>query len=577
MQFLQYLRRYYPAGSFVGCIVLCVASGILPAVQIRVQGSVIDAAVQGEGMDFWRFLLVYLLVLSSGSAIGVLLQRNAQKHKNGTGYRLDSRRVEKANAVRFSVTETERFHSLLEKARSAPAQDEKLYGAIQTVLVTGTAMISSIAVLLAIDLWTVAGIALLLMVGLWLNIRLAKKTDGFWSNYIDNMRVTNYLSTLLLQREYSAERKLFAFGEEIGARFQREFSEAKQENQKLGKERLKIECQLELFSAAYSVIAVMLLLRPLAAGTISIGIFTSAFYAANALRKACSRLYDGAFSLLGSWKQMASFFAFLELPEEAAPAPPSGNRRVTVTLRDVGFTYPGESEPVLSHISLCMEPGKHYALVGENGSGKTTLAKLLVGLYEPTHGAIIVDGRDVTALPPEERRKIFSAVFQDFYRYPLSIRENVTLGAEHAVPEARIREVFRALDFAPAALRQPGGLDKPLQRIKKESADLSGGEWQKLAIARCVLSERSAAVLDEPNAALDPIAEAQVYRAYRELLRDKTTLFITHRLGAVKMADEIFVLRDGKILDSGSPAHLMAHCPYYATLFETQRRMYHEA
>ena len=288
-------------------------------------------------------------------------------------------------------------------------------------------------------------------------------------------------------------------------------------------------------------------------------------------------MYASVFDLVGSMKQMNGFFSYLELGEEAETETFQIDNAIReIAFHDVTFTYPGADRPVLKHISFQLEPGRHYALVGENGCGKSTLVKLLVGLYTPDSGAVLINGKPVHALTLAQRRRLYSVVFQDYYRYPITIRENVSLCTDTPVNNQVLDTVFGQLDFRPMAVDKETGYDSDLMPLHRTGTGLSGGEWQKMAVARCVLSPAPVAVLDEPNAALDPVAEAAIYKAYHQLLFKRTTLFISHRLGSVRMSDEILVLKDGMLMAKAPHGKLMRECGYYAELFNTQKGLYDE-
>ena len=225
-------------------------------------------------------------------------------------------------------------------------------------------------------------------------------------------------------------------------------------------------------------------------------------------------------------------------------------------------------------MSFRLAAGRHYALVGENGCGKTTLVKLLLGLYRPQIGEVTVGGVPVEQLSPVGRRRLFSVVFQDFYRYPLTLRENASLSSGHPLSDEEMQAAFARLDLSPAAAEGALGYDVPLLPFKREGAGLSGGEWQKLAVVRSILSTAPVAVLDEPNASLDPLVERAVNGALRDLLKGRTALFISHRLGTVHTADEILVLRQGKLIGMAPHEALMDSCGYYAELYRIQRGLY---
>ena len=363
--------------------------------------------------------------------------------------------------------------------------------------------------------------------------------------------------------------------EEIEGRYEEQFEKAKRQNAKAGKRRLTVELIMQLGFAIYSVAIVLLLLRPFIAQDITIGVFTSTFYAAIGLLPVSRQLYAGIYTAVESGKQLGGFFEFMALPEDCAEGEFSDGPVDAIEFENVTFTYPGSENSVLKGINLCLKSGQHYAIVGENGCGKTTLVKLLLGLYKPDSGKICVNGQNVNELLVDEKRKIFAAVFQDFYKYPLTLRENVSLCLPQPATNGQIDELFASIELHPAAIDGEKGYDSDLMYLKGD-AELSGGEWQKLAVARAIMSPAPVVVLDEPNSALDPVAEAAIYNVYRKKLSNRTTLFISHRLGSVRMADEIIVLKDGGILAIAPHEELMASCSYYAGLYNTQKEMYDE-
>ncbi|MCH5278585.1 MAG: ABC transporter ATP-binding protein [Christensenellaceae bacterium] len=581
MKMKAYISRYYTTREWIPYLTIAAVIGAIPAVMIRIRGGLIDCAANGVTTggfnSFFWFLAIFCVLSFLNTVCSAVLLRMAEKHKICQAAKLDIIRLDKASRVAFHITETQQFHSLWQKASKASELDGQLYQALGDIVNLSVKLAASLFVLWLMDQWTAIGIAILLIVGILLNRKLAQKTEGFWVKYIENMRRTDYFSSLLLQREFAAERKIFSFDDEIDHRYTDSFTKAKRENTRLGRGRFQIETVMQLLFACYSVIVVLLLLRPLMSGRITIGLFTSAFYAAAGLQQSCKQMYASVFDLVGSMKQMSSFFSFLELDEdEKAETIQMDDSIRNIVFHDVTFTYPGTDKPILKHVSFQLEPGKHYALVGENGCGKSTLVKLLVGLYTPDSGAVLINGMPVHTLSLAQRRRLYSVVFQDYYRYPITVRENVSLCADASLNNGTLDAVFDQLDFRPMAVNKETGYDSDLMPLHKTGAGLSGGEWQKMAVARCVLSPAPVAILDEPNAALDPVAEAAIYKAYHHLLSKRTTLFISHRLGSVRMADEILVLKDGALIAKAPHEELMRECGYYAELFNTQKGLYDE-
>lgn len=260
---------------------------------------------------------------------------------------------------------------------------------------------------------------------------------------------------------------------------------------------------------------------------------------------------------------------------------PADAPSVSIRFDDVGFRYPGASRPVLDGLDLEIAAGTSIAIVGVNGAGKTTLVKLLAGLHRPDTGRVLVDGTPLTELDTAVWQRRVSAIFQDFWRYPLSARANVGLGApEHLHDHAALeRAAARAgADGVLAAL--PRGWDTVLDRQLDGGAELSGGEWQRLALARSLFAVEAGArvlVLDEPTAALDVRAEADIYDRFLDITRGLTSIVISHRFSTVRRADRIVVLDGGRVVEDGSHHALVARGGHYARMFELQAARYRDA
>jgi len=242
---------------------------------------------------------------------------------------------------------------------------------------------------------------------------------------------------------------------------------------------------------------------------------------------------------------------------------------------NVGFRYPDAERWAVRNLSFQLQAGEVIALVGENGAGKTTLVKLLARLYDPDEGRILLDGRDLREYDLDDLRANMGVIFQDFVRYHLSAGENIGVGLVEAMGDStRIRDAaHRALaDEVIDAL--PAGYDQLIGRRFKTGVDLSGGQWQKIAIARAYMRDAQVMILDEPTAALDARAEFEVFQRFKELSDNRTAVLISHRFSSVRMADRILVLADGRIEASGTHEELMIEGGRYAELFELQAAGY---
>jgi ATP-binding cassette subfamily B protein len=266
-------------------------------------------------------------------------------------------------------------------------------------------------------------------------------------------------------------------------------------------------------------------------------------------------------------------------PRGHAPVPPGAPVK-SIEFRDLHFSYPGAQETVFDGLNLTLQAGKTTAIVGVNGAGKTTLMKLLARLYEPSSGAILVDGVDISTIELSEWRRTLSVVFQDFVRYEFSAADNIAMGAAFETHDRAAIEVAAAKTGMLETLADaPKGLDTILARAYEDGIDLSGGQWQRVAIARSLYAVDKGArvlVLDEPTAALDVRAEAEFFDQFVELTKGLTTVLISHRFSSVRRADHIIVIEDGRVVEQGSHAKLMRGKTRYRTLFELQARRFRE-
>ena len=387
-------------------------------------------------------------------------------------------------------------------------------------------------------------------------------------------RRNDYLSEVMLGREAAAERTLFSASGLLNEMWQRVFAAAL---------TVRLRARIKWYINAYSgnltnlliwFLLMLLLLPSLQTGAVSVGLFI-------ALTQAFMR-FDIVWGFMDTVNGLAAdveFFkdltAFLALPEEASEKPSAASgtpaAAALIELRDVRFRYPGTDRFILDGLNLALQPGKRYALVGANGCGKTTVTRLITGLYPAEAGSILINGREIGTYGEAELRAFFSIVYQDFARYGVSLRENVFLGGNGAQNE---QEVFERAGLGPLLERLPRGADTPLGKIAPDGVDISGGEWQRVAMARSLARPSALRILDEPTAALDPLAESELYANFERLTEGTTTLLITHRLGATRTADVIMVLDAGRIVETGSHAELMRAGGLYARMYESQRYWY---
>ncbi len=314
-------------------------------------------------------------------------------------------------------------------------------------------------------------------------------------------------------------------------------------------------------------------------GDFSIGDLTFLAGSFRRLRQLLESLLSGFSQVAGQALYLDDLYSFFEIEPEIASKPDAiavpDPIRTGFVFENVGFRYEGNERWALRGLSFELHAGEVLALVGENGAGKTTLVKLLARLYDPDEGRILLDGRDLRDYDLDELRANTGVIFQDFVRYHLTAAENIGVGQIDAMDDReRIERAARKglADEVVAAL--PNGYDQIIGRRFKQGVDLSGGQWQKIAIARAYMRDAQVMILDEPTAALDARAEFEVFERFKELSAGKTAVLISHRFSSVRMADRILVLADGRVEASGTHEQLMAQGGRYAELFELQAAGY---
>jgi ATP-binding cassette subfamily B protein len=308
----------------------------------------------------------------------------------------------------------------------------------------------------------------------------------------------------------------------------------------------------------------------------------SLYFLTGAIAQASSNIQQ-IFSTVSSIADQALFLtdllAFFEMQPtirskpNALPAPRPIVRGFE--FRDVSFRYPGSSRMVLSGLNLRLRPGERIAMVGENGQGKTTIVKLITRLYDPVEGQILLDGVDLREYSLEDLYKEIGVIFQDFMRYEMTARENIAVGRIEELDNSELLRLAARKGMADHVIaRLPMEYDQMLGRRFDGGIDISGGEWQKVALARAYLRDAQVLILDEPTAALDARSEYEVFQRFAELTAGKLALFISHRFSTVRMADRIVVLEDGRITEDGSHTELANLGGRYAEMFEMQAASY---
>jgi len=335
-----------------------------------------------------------------------------------------------------------------------------------------------------------------------------------------------------------------------------------------------------LRSAVYLVILLLAAWMIYQEPTIGIGVFTLVYTLSDKMQKATGSILSSIMQFSASLSYMKEFFSLEELEREGEeePAVMPQERSGSIEFDHVSFSYPNSDKEVLHDISVSIRSGERIAIVGDNGSGKSTFIGLLTGMFPPDSGQVRVDGLSMKEHKQTLRQRI-SVIFQDFAHYEASLRENITVSdSSQALSDDAIMELAKKIHVEDVIEEQANGLDSLLGHLSRKGNDLSGGQWQKIALLRAVYrSNTSIMILDEPTAALDPLAEAELYRNFTQITGDRTTLLISHRLGITKLVDRILVFRDGRIIEDGTHQELMEQNGYYSEMYHAQAAWYNSS
>ena len=471
------------------------------------------------------------------------------------------------------------FYDRLERAR---VQATDRLGMIQSIGRLFQQVITTVSLSVAI-LWFSPWL-LLILVACLLPAFLGESHFAFLS-YAKSFRQTparrqlDYLRQLGGSKEAAKELKLFNLSEFFTKRFTTIWNVILDENLALSRKRLIAASLFSILSTGGYYGAYVWVIFKTVSGVFSIGTLT---FLTQAIMSASSNISQ-IFSTLSSIADQALFLtdllAFFEMKPSVASKPNAlpAPRPIKqgFEFQKVCFTYPGTDRLILNQLNLRVEPGERIALIGQNGQGKTTIVKLITRLYDPTGGRILLDGVDLRDYQIEDLCSETGVIFQDFMRYEMTARENIAVGRiEYLSDDKRIQAAAQK-SLADGVIAQLAGrYEQMLGRRFEGGVDLSGGEWQKLALARAYLRDAQVLILDEPTAALDARAEFEVFQRFNELTTGKMALFISHRFSTVRMAERIIVLENGSISEEGSHSQLMSRGGTYAEMFELQAASY---
>ncbi|MEL6390682.1 MAG: ABC transporter ATP-binding protein [Bacteroidota bacterium] len=583
----RFFRRVWEASPFMFLtnVVLRLLSAFMPVAILWVGKEIIDTVIElaadptlSQVSLWWLVGIELALVLISdllNRSINLTSTLVGNLYANASSVQI----IQKTAQMDLQDLEDAEFYDKLERARRQTSNRITLLSDILSQLQSLITIGSLIVGLIVFEPWLILLLVLAIIPSLLNELKFTKESYGLAFRWSPERRELDYLRYIGASDTTAKEVKLFGLSSYIAERFRTLADRYYHETKRLAIRRSAWGYLFNILgSLAYYGAYVFILLRVLA-GVLSIGELTFLAGSFNRLRSNLQQMFSRFSKITESSMYLKDYFEFIDLKVDVEDdthllALPS-QVRVGFQFEQVSFRYPGMDHDVLQDISFELKAGEKMAFVGQNGAGKTTLIKLLLRFYEPTAGRILLDGQDIRTFRKAEYQQFFGVIFQDFFRYSFTAKENIAVGeiSKRDKLDLIIQSAEQSLaDEVIAEL--PNQYDQQLGRRFKGGVDLSGGQWQKVALARAYMKGAEVVILDEPTSALDARAEYEAFQRFIGLTKGKTSVIISHRFSTVRMADRILVLKDGRILELGTHDELLKHDQLYAELFSLQAEGY---
>lgn len=576
-------------GLTVALAVATVAAGLLPAAMAWVGALIIDAVVaaievsrtsgEADMAPIFRLIGLEAAIVAALAGAQRLISLCQALLRAQLGQRVNLMILEKAVRLDLAQFEDSEFYDKLTRARREASSRPlslvtRLFGLAQNLI----SLVSYGVLLVQFSPWAVAVLVLAGLPSFVAETRFSNDAFSLFRWRSPDTRMQIYLETVLAREDNVKEVKLFGLGPLLLERYRGIFRRLYGKDRDLAIRRDGWGFVLGLLGTAALYGAYAWVAVAAVAGRITLGQMTMYVML---FRQGQSSVSASLSSISGMYEDnlyLSTLYEYLETPvpertgdRRAGPTPGDGIR-----FENVSFTYPGAERPALEQVDLHVRPGESLALVGENGSGKTTLIKLLTRLYTPSEGRVLLDGLDLQDWDPEVLRARIGVIFQDFSRYQFLLGENIGVGdVRHFTDEERWRAATEKGMAEDLVADLPKGYGTQLGKWFKDGQELSGGQWQKIALARAFMrTGADILVLDEPTAAMDAAAEAAIFEHFRRLTENRIAILISHRFSTVRMASQIVVIENGRVIERGTHEALMSKDGHYAGLFSLQAAGY---
>lgn len=487
--------------------------------------------------------------------------------------------MEQLGQLEYSAFESEKIQGILQRVSGEPWKNiTNCFTYAMLSVQNVVSILFMLGVYMTISVWIGIGLLLVTVPMSVMKFAATRYLQQIRYGTTGEERRLRDLKELLQNRHARYEMKVFESQGLIAEKRKEACEKVEAQTRKVGSRVLGLEGGGSLLNLVYFLFIIITLAYSLIHHTVTLGQFVAALSSVGAITGKLNASSWQMSETIRLGLDMEFYREFMELPRRKDIGMVEKIPHGDIAFENVSFSYPGTDVCVLKNLTFRIRAGEKIAFVGENGAGKSTVIKLLCGLYAPDSGRVLIGGVDVRDLSPGLRRKMLSAVFQDFQGYELTLRENVALGN---ITELRndtgLQEALRLAGAQELLKAEEGGLDRNLGRLEEDGRDLSRGQWQRVAVARAFLANAAFCILDEPTASLDPIAESYMYDNFARVFSHNGTIMISHRLASARMADRILVLDGGRVVQNGSHEQLMKEEGLYHSMYLAQSSWYEPA